>query len=205
MKKIQYLLIPALLFAIACQGESGNDQAEKSITGKITYLTGEVTVNDSPAKNGDTVAQNDRISTQDGAKIDIQLSNGTAIRLKDKAELVIANLDQTVKFNLKSGKLFSHIEPGKADGFEIETPTAVASVRGTKFLIEQTAENKAYVCVCEGTVEVKKPGEDAFKNVGVDEDLWVDPEGELEDPVENPMMSKMTTAEFEDMGFEVNK
>lgn len=42
--------------------------------------------------------------------------------------------------------------------FTVETPAAVAAVRGTKFYIEPRGEERTYLCVCKGKLEVASAG-----------------------------------------------
>jgi hypothetical protein len=45
----------------------------------------------------------------------------------------------------------------------VETPAAVAAVRGTEFYVEPRGKDSTYLCVCRGKVEVRGSGGSRFK------------------------------------------
>ena len=82
-----------------------------------------------------------KTSKDSGAKI--KLSDGSSMRIYENTTITITKIDQTPEkkvalFKLLLGKIRANVPKltGKDSRFEIETPTAVASVRGTDFEVE---------------------------------------------------------------------
>ncbi|MBN1500399.1 MAG: FecR domain-containing protein [Spirochaetes bacterium] len=135
--------------------------------GIVNFVQGECFIIDGasekPANPGDTVSQGMKISTRsDKALIDIYIDENV-IRLSGKTELEFSKLFQSsdgtseqVQLNLVKGSVFSKVvrKLAKHDEFSIKTPTAVASVRGTEFMVEQD-EQKASISCLDGMVAVK--------------------------------------------------
>ena len=171
-------------------------------SGYIARMTGTVLVNGEPAIPGSAVKQNDVIYVDDDGEsyIDIKFSTGHYIRFMG-GTLKIADISDTFKLDLESGKTFAVVERlAREQSFIVETPTAAAGVRGTKFLIQQKPD-EAYICVCDGVVSVNKIGEDITREVGVGQDLHVYQNKSIDEPVESPQMYQMTIDVFIDMGF----
>ncbi len=49
--------------------------------------------------------------------------------------------------------------------FTVKTPTAVVGVRGTAFCIQVENKNSTYICVCNGTLNLKTSKEKTGENV----------------------------------------
>ena len=83
----------------------------------------------------------DKLETSRQSSVTIELSDGSQLTLSDASSIVInramtSAADSTIE--LVKGKLRSivNIAAGKSPGFEVHTPNAVASVRGTDFETE---------------------------------------------------------------------
>lgn len=111
-----------------------------------------------PASVGDILKKGETIKTKAG-HADIGLSDNSAVRIGENTTLILERaLDLTkgcsvVRMRLSSGRLLARLEKlTSSDSFEIQTPTAIASVRGTSF--EVTADTKTTsVFVSEGSVQ----------------------------------------------------
>lgn len=75
-------------------------------------------------------------------------------KIKENSEIKIDSLGRSTKLGLKRGKLLTALKKlAKDENFVIETPTAVAGVRGTSFLVDATSKSTK-IAVLTGAVEV---------------------------------------------------
>ncbi|MBE7413421.1 MAG: FecR domain-containing protein [Leptospiraceae bacterium] len=139
---------------------------QQVFSAKVTFLTGEVYLKSSATKdfvkleNGSEIYENQTIITKGQSKVDIWLSVGTSIRIKENSEVVLKKLiqgeDNTAELYTEKGKLFAHVHKNqKKSNFQIVSPTAIAGVRGTKFYFESDMNksgNTVKVGVQEGRV-----------------------------------------------------
>lgn len=93
-----------------------------------------------PGSTGSDIHINDTIKIPTGSKVAIVLKDSSVIRLDEDTEVEVGELkyqDQKIKnatFKLTFGRLWSRVAPLEQSGnFEVETPTVVATVRGTSF------------------------------------------------------------------------
>ncbi|TGK06160.1 lipoprotein LipL45 [Leptospira fletcheri] len=110
---------------------------------------------------GASLKSGDKLVTKAKAKVDIQFADGSAIRISENSQLEFATLALNAKGNtdtrlaLVSGKVFAKVnKASKDDQFSVITPTAIAGVRGTSFLVDRTKPDKSVIKVLEGSVAV---------------------------------------------------
>ena len=90
------------------------------------------------------------IETSSNSRV-VLFYKGTQVRLASKTRIKIGNLtnlNKPAEISLKKG--FSWYKVNKRK-FRVKTPTAVASVRGTKFAVFHTKKGTG-TCVCEGVI-----------------------------------------------------
>ncbi|MEX0605307.1 MAG: FecR domain-containing protein [Marinobacter sp.] len=101
----------------------------------------------------------DEITTQSGSAT-IRLADGSLLRIEKNSQLIFNRLTQfgrtgmvDTRLRLERGEVSTEVEPLVEGGsrFEIETPSAVAAVRGTAFAI-QSAPGITQLQVSEGMV-----------------------------------------------------
>lgn len=145
---MKYLSIFILSIALACNPSRKNFE----FNGVITSITGDVIVNSSEAKVNQILQKSDLVSTENGTA-EIQLRTGASIKLRQFTKITLASLEEIQMTRgsilVSAGKLRS------TNDFRINTPTAVAGVRGTRFSVT-SVENGTEVAVLEGVVEVNK-------------------------------------------------
>lgn len=151
--------------------------AGKSI-GKITRLKGRVTIYRNgarvgqSAKNGMTLQQNDKIKTRARAYLRFKLKDGSIMTLGQKTELTLDKFTYDPKkkervafFKVALGKLrvfANRMLKYRDNRFQVKTPTAVAGVRGTVFMVWVQSPTVTRVACFDSAVEVSsvdKPGE----------------------------------------------
>lgn len=168
MKKFSAILISMILVlsAAGCKKE----EAPKTVVndGIINFMTGDVTItsggNTIKANVGDAVTQGVVIKTGAKSVVDIHF-NSSVIRILEKSSVVMKELIKDLasnkelsEFYIENGKLFSKVSRKLVEGekFSVTSPTAVAGVRGTEFLVEEENGKSRISCI-EGTVAVKEP------------------------------------------------
>ncbi|HVB78686.1 MAG TPA: FecR family protein [Candidatus Binataceae bacterium] len=114
--------------------------------GLVSAVSGTVSIERAgrsiPAADGSAVQVGDRFTTGPNSRITIKLSDGSQLELNESSTLVLTedtlNPDgsrASTKVTLLSGLVRSlvHFSPAGAPNFEVHTPNAVASARGTMF------------------------------------------------------------------------
>ena len=114
--------------------------------GSISALSGIVRVERAgksiPAASGTALQVGDKLTTGPNSRLTVSLSDGSQLELNDSSTLVLTenvlNPDGSraaTKVTLLSGLVRSLVKigPGSPPNFEVHTPNAVASARGTMF------------------------------------------------------------------------
>jgi len=162
--KISILLMISYLFLFSsCKEEN------KELTGKFTFLKGQVYLNDAKSKMGATIKSNDTITVKGKSSAVIQFSDSALITLKSNTVLKVNNLLRTktgkpiVDLLQVKGTSFNKIVPGKAK-YSLRTPTVVAGVRGTSFKLTITKSKKVQIQLLRGKVAIAPVGKAAEKS-----------------------------------------
>lgn len=176
MKKV-YLAIIFLASLIALTS-SISRVAYASDVGRIVALKGAVTIKrGAVVKNAvleDTVFVKDIVETQSGAKLKILLKDDTLFTISENSTFVIKEYMLTSKAN-KVKSFFGLLSGGVRalvgrSNFAIQTPTAVAGVKGTYFNVWLDTEGGlpvTHVAVHTGEVEVSNINADVKGTVKV--------------------------------------
>jgi hypothetical protein len=142
------LALAFLLFALAsfCAVPEASAQ---TVTGSISAITGTATITRGsatiPAAYGTKVDVGDRIVTGVGSNLTVTLTDGSQIEVTDSSNLTIdentLNPDGTrasTKVSLLGGMVRSLVRStaGTPPNFEVHTPNAVASARGTSYDVD---------------------------------------------------------------------
>ncbi len=156
--------------------------ADAPAAGKIVNVKGDVQVKGAPgaewagAQEGAAVAQGGEVLTNADSTCDLAIGadQASTIRLNPNSRAVLNSIDPA-KVDLQSGKLFALVRGLKGSAFQVSTPTAVASARGTGFTAEENA-----IKVFEDSVDVEgKAGADP--TVGEGKGIVTKPDGTLGD------------------------
>src|SRR3989344_4201982 len=144
--------IAVLLVMVAACGSAQEPLA------KLTFASGDVLVNGAVAGIGQVLSQGDLIETLAGSEATITFYNSSIVRLSESTTLELSTLteDRMVKIKQSAGETWTRVLKVTGIGeYKIETPNAVATVRGTGFKVA-VQENDTEVSVGEGTVHVAK-------------------------------------------------
>lgn len=138
---------------------------------RITSVTGSVRLiavtgsRNRPARPDTLVRVGDEIITGPGTAT-VELANGTRILLSPDSRMVFNRLTQfgksgmvDTRLRLDEGQADIRVEPLSDDRsrFEVETPSAIAAVRGTAFRL-QTSSTGTRLSVTQGVVDFGAPG-----------------------------------------------
>ncbi len=189
------LVLPVALmlaFAFVVMAASGG-MFVKKLTGKVTVMRGPKSLD---AKLNSTLKEKDVVSVAKGAQTDIQLGGKVAVRL---LELTTFTIKQSHKnkstINFTTGNILVKVKKlAKNEELNIETPLAIAGVRGTQFWgqVRKDGEIPASTfAVREGTLMLKPKGYDKFIEVSV---------GNALDMAEGQKEYKIRKAKPEEMG-----
>jgi len=108
-------------------------------------------------QRGLTVSSESRIETAKGTVL-LELQDGSQVLIKGHSNVVLKAPNEGKGYSLELfiGKIMAKVQKrlGGAPSFRMGTPSAVITVRGTRFGVEVNKKNKTYVDVYEGLVEV---------------------------------------------------
>ncbi|PSF14362.1 peptidoglycan-binding protein LysM [Marinobacter fuscus] len=135
-----------------------------SVTGSVRKISG-VDGRQHPLQSDTIIRVGDEILSGAGSAT-IALADGSEIRISPNSRLIFNRLTQygksgmvDTRLRLQKGEVHTRVRPIIIDGarFEIETPSAVAAVRGTVFTM-QADSNGSAIQVAEGAVDFGAPG-----------------------------------------------
>jgi hypothetical protein len=157
MKKYIFA-VSAILAGILIGGCSQKEADEYAM---VTFMIGDVKKNSAEVQIGDLIKENDMIITADNSFCDIKIGE-SIIRIKALSNVKISTLFkngnvENTTIGLDSGKMLC--KPKKLlkdENFFVKTPTAVAGVRGTQFIVETDKELTTRIKVFKGEVKVAK-------------------------------------------------
>lgn len=156
------LLVYSIIIFVGC-GKREAPVAEKidPFFFKIQFLLGDVKISDAAgdrtAVPGDQLKINDVITTGKKAAADLVFGTSGVIRVNQNSRVTIASIadkagSETV-MDMDNGRLFLTLSKLEGTKFNVKTPTAVASVRGTSFTVAAGGRG-AKLSVINGTVAV---------------------------------------------------
>jgi len=127
----------------------------------VTFTIGDVSKNSLPLDINEIIKEKDIIVTGVDAFCDLKIGD-SIVRIKEKSRVVISsllkktNMEKT-KLELGIGKMLCKPKKLlKSDSFIVKTPTAVAGVRGTKFIVEADSLKTTRIKVFDGKVKIAK-------------------------------------------------
>ncbi len=157
-----------LSFLIICiSGEANYIFAKNAV---VKFVIGKVEIQASQQTNWQKlnlraeVAEGDRIKTALNSRVELDLPDGSILKINENSTFDITELkdpetdnEDKMSFTLWAGKFwgsFKKIFTGKQER-TVESPSAVVAIRGTTIEMEVDLKQKTIVRVLEGTVTVK--------------------------------------------------
>ena len=142
---------------------------------------------------------NGQIQTGDDGRVRLDLSSGTIIRVAPSSFFTLTSNDEVeggllTKIKLEAGKIFIVLNGGQTD---VETPSGVASVRGSYLKVEVDPVTKDIHITClEGTCSATNPnGEQIIFTNGQSVILF---HQESDGSWKSPLLGDMTMEDFEE-------
>ena len=135
-----------------------------SVSGPVQLISG-ADGRKLPLTSNTLIRVGDEVLSSSGSAT-IVLADGSEVRISPDSRLTFNRLTQygksgmvDTRLRLHKGEVHTRVKPVIEGGarFEIETPSAVAAVRGTAFAL-QTSENGSRLQVTEGVVDFGAPG-----------------------------------------------
>lgn len=168
----RYLVLPILLFTLAC----GKEKPPEPGFAVVFFTKGDVKAETAGTKtivsSGDRLNSGMSVITGKDGNADLLLPNESIVRVKpnSKLELTVELWDPSVnktKLKMFGGKIFVQVNQklGKGEEFKIHTTTQVAGVRGTSFAVSDDS-TKTEVAVIEGSVAVTAGNEEQIVDSG---------------------------------------
>ncbi|MBI3169539.1 MAG: FecR domain-containing protein [Chloroflexi bacterium] len=204
MKKNPILLL-VLLAAFAVLAGCQTEEASTSLSATLSELSGLVEMKQAeqdafaPAAQSAVLDVNGQIQTGDDGRARLDLSSGTIIRVAPSSLFTLTSNDEVeggllTKIKLEAGKIFIVLNGGQAD---VETPSGVASVRGSYLKVEVDPITKdIYITCLEGTCSATGPnGEQIIFTDGQKVTLFHQNEDGTWD---SPLLGPMTLEDFEE-------
>ena len=166
MKKIS-LAVFIIAFALFSQSCKQDTEEQVKNAAKVMFAIGDVQVKEADrwvnALENMILYQGNELKTGRDSQCNLQIGSDSFISIKEKSHLVLESLFKTIDgeenstVTLQVGR--SVINPKKllkGEQFQVKTPTAIAAVRGTKFVVESNPRGRMKVSVVDGKVELKR-------------------------------------------------
>jgi len=161
-KRLSSIALMVVFVFVAAIGQNPAPTALTVGSATIAELKGDATFH-SPqgdaltVQRGTVLAPESKIDTTKGSVL-LDLEDGSQVLVKPNSHIVLRapSQDKGYWLELLLGKISAKIQKrlGNSPSFRMGTPTAVITVRGTRFSVEVNNKQKTSVQVFEGTVEV---------------------------------------------------
>jgi len=171
-RRFVFLSLPAILYTLLLFSGCAKKPPEVKrlpAFARLTYVKGGVTVTRAgrgfPGTDTTALSELDVVETGPKARAEVAFDSLTYARLDEETRVRLDSLyldpdsgNRRVHLNLVSGEALSRVSQlaGRST-YEIESPTAVMAVRGTKFLVGVDKDQETKVMVLEGKVGVRRP------------------------------------------------
>jgi len=143
----------------------GGESAAVSLLEGSAWLKKQGKEPEQPLKSGSRVFAGDVVRTGGGSRLELALPEGSFLRFDENTSFTMmastyqeAEESRSIRIRMILGKAWARVSrlfKGRG-GFAIETPTAVAGVRGTTYRLNLERDRSAMVKVYDGEVEVRR-------------------------------------------------
>jgi outer membrane protein assembly factor BamB len=167
MKVGVILWLTSAVFLIAsCSKTEPTASTQIDLSAKVVFMVGDVKVENngkmSSAAMDMTIGKGSTVVTSKRSECNLLIGSDSYIMIKENSKLLVESLIKDAggaeknSVDLQVGKLV--VNPKKLlknDEFTVKTQTAIAAVRGTKFVVSNAAGENVKISVVEGKVEMK--------------------------------------------------
>ncbi len=160
--KIPAVFVLPLLFLSAASGAFAQEFVVAYVGGAVNYERAKIK---KPLRRQDTVREGDIVTTGPSAFAALRTEDGTVIKVAGDTTFEVKKIKSTASeriqiFNLTRGKILASISKLKKEtSIDWYTPTAIAGVRGTIFILE-VQDKTTTLYVTEGSVSFGKDARD---------------------------------------------
>ena len=189
MRKIFLLIIPVIVVFCIIGFLWFTSKADDEVRAQLIIEAGIVQVKHSgeswiSAQNGMLLRVSDAVKTGDNSSASIVLFKSSIIRLDSNTEVIIKKILQQagetgITIQQDAGRTWNTVQKiSGIDNYDVQTPVAVASVRGTSFDVNVHANGTTDVSVIIGSnnVSSKKDGQVVYTiEVNENESVTIDP------------------------------
>lgn len=157
MKKLLFLLASFSILSISAAVASTENLTVSNLTGEAQIIRGSQSL---PAQVGTSLQTGDILNTSPDGTLDLALNDVAGARVLPSSEFSIeSGSSANMKLKIKEGNAILNLKKlPEGSTFQVETPTAVAAVRGTQFWGRVVAQDPANpvttFAVREGMVEI---------------------------------------------------
>lgn len=159
MKRFSAFLISALFLSAMC-GACRKEDGKIELKGLVLLTAGSVRTDKAELKTGDVISSGEVVRVGSGSVCDLQITGSSStiiVRLRENAEFRVDGFRKNGVSNivgrLGSGQaMVNALKLGGSESAAMQTPTAVASVRGTKFEVVVAGDGSTRTNVYEGSV-----------------------------------------------------
>jgi len=151
-----------VLFTVSCLAACQKaPQGARTTSAKIDYVNGEVTIDGATVEPGATIKPAFTVKTGAASSCGIIFDEKNLMHVDENTEAYIDLAADVRSVELKRGMLasalrkLSRVSSRDADTFRVKSPTAVAGVRGTVFLVRVEEDAKTYMCDCNGILDMR--------------------------------------------------
>jgi hypothetical protein len=135
----------------------------------VLFKKGDVALNRKdqalPLTPGFQLQRDDRITVAAQSRLDLRMPDGSLMQIQGEAEIRLLSLNRKIALEQKKGSTYHSVVPStNRQEYSIQTPTAIASVRGTRFAVEN-GETGTVIRVAEGSVETSDVRTDEQRSV----------------------------------------
>lgn len=162
--KIRALVLALSSVAFAATACNKTDRVQKANEtaplARLTLTKGEVLIvegdSSHPAGAGQTVSAGQTLRTGIDSMAELFVKDQGIVRLSENAEFSIKRVDANgAEFDQSKGTAAVFLKKMKQDSdFKISTPTSVAAVRGTSFIVDVKGKKEAKYALFDGAIEV---------------------------------------------------
>ena len=131
---------------------AGEPEWEAPTEGRVSYILGDVFINDKAASVDDAVSRGDVIRTGPDSEADVDIRDFSIFHIKENTEVEIEDILTSPKVRVKKGWFLIIVR--KDTPLEVDTPTVLAGVRGTVFFFKVYDDDMVYMCDCNGKIEL---------------------------------------------------
>ena len=155
------LIVIAIGIAVICTACKPGSKNISTEMATAVFVVGEVSVKKGdadykPLIQGDTLTLHDIVRTGQKGIAVLQMEQVGTIRISEESTVRLSSVTKgLVELSVEKGEVFSKVTKLQKDqSYQVKTPTVVASVRGTEFLVIHKESSPADVQVYGGKVAV---------------------------------------------------